>query len=233
MMKTLLRAAFLALGLMGVGSVPATAASVTSTSATVTTADTGFKWTVDFICSAALPCYGGNPGTTLAGKAVFTLTSVTTSSGNRNWAISLSLSNTGLAGAITAMGFGTNPNATMGSVSDSSGDGIVFGGGSGSIPGFSGTELCVWDYYNCSSTWQQGLTKGKTDTMSFVLRTSSTITALTFSDFAARVAGVGAYCRDYSMGGTIRVAPVPLPASGGLLLLGLGALALLRRRRAA
>jgi hypothetical protein len=233
-MRGIIKVASLVAGLaLGAFGMTANAASLTTSTATVTSGDVGYSFAVDFICSAALPCVGGNPGTTLAGQAVFKLTSVTNVSGAVKWGIKLVLSNTGMAGALTAMGFATNPNATLGSVTDSSWDGVVFGGGAGQIPGFSGTELCVFDGYGCSSTYQQELTKGKSNTMNFVLTTASGVSALTFSDFAAQIAGVGIYCRTYDMAGRLQVAAVPLPAGGGLLLAGLGGLALVRRKRKA
>ena len=155
---------------------------------------------------------GGNPGTTLAATATFKLTSVATVSGTLRWGIPLVLANTGMTGALTAMGFGTNPKAALTSLTDVSAEGVVFAGGSGQIPGYSGTELCVYDGTSCSSTNQRSLTAGRSDTMNFVLRTATGVLVLTFSDFAAQIAGVRACCRTFDPGGKINVAPVPLPA---------------------
>jgi hypothetical protein len=237
-MKSIFRSTALAAGFaltaLGMIAAPASAATVTATSATVTTADTGFSWTVDFICSTALPCNGGDPGMTLSAQAVFTLTSVAVSATDVMWGINLVVSNnSSVAGFLTAMGFDTDPDATMGSVADSNSDGIVFAGGTGAIPGF-GTELCVWDGANCSAANDHSMTQGVSDTMDFVLTALGTGTSLTFDNFAVKVAGAGLQGGSYEFGGTIGEqppAPVPLPAAGGLLLAGLGGLVVLRRKQ--
>jgi hypothetical protein len=207
---------------------PATAATLTDTSATLTTADANFSWTVDFICSSALPCNGGDPVDTLTASAVFTLTSVS----NGAWAFNLVLTNTSASaveGFLTALGFNTDPNATMTNFVDSDADGIQFVGGSGAIPGYN-TELCVWEGPVCQGGGpDHSLTSGKSDTMSFVLNTAVDAASLMFSNFAVKVQGAGPEGGSYEFGGRIP-APVPLPAAGGLLLAGLGGLALLKRK---
>ncbi len=232
--KSTALAAGFALTALGMIATPASAATVTTSSATVTTADSGFSWTVDFICSTALPCNGGDPGMTLSAQAVFTLTSVVTSATDVVWGINLVVSNNStVAGFLTAMGFATDPDAAMGSVTDSNADGIVFAGGTGAIPGF-GTELCVWDGANCSAAGNHSMTQGVSDTMNFVLTTLGTGASLTFDNFAVKVAGAGLDGGSFEFGGTIGEqppAPVPLPAAGGLLLAGLGGLLLLRRKQ--
>ena len=234
-MKHLMRKTVLAAGfaLAALGMTTANAATVTTTSASVTNADAGFSWTVNFICSAALPCNGGNPGVTLTASAVFTLTSVITSASTVQWGINLVLSNTGTDGFLTAMGFNTDPNAVLGSLVDSALDGIVFSGGAGAIPGFN-TELCVWDGNSCTAANDHDLTTGLSDTMSFVLTTGLS-SVLDFTNFAVKVAGAGQSDGSFEFGGTIGTtpAPVPLPAAGGLLLVGLGALVALRRKQKA
>ena len=232
MRKTALAAGF---ALAALGMTAANAATVTSTSASVTGADAGFSWTVDFICSPTLPC-NETPTVTLTARAVFTLTSVLVNASTVTWGINLVLTNTsasGVGGALTAMGFNTDPDAVLSGIVDSAADGTVFSGGSGGsagIPGFK-TELCVWDGNNCRAANEKTMTAGDTNTMSFILTTAGLGTLLSFDNFAVKVAGAG-LPQSYEFGGTIP-APVPVPAAGGLLLLGLGALAALRRKQKA
>ncbi len=234
--KSVVLAATLALGTFGSGLSAVSAATVTPGTATVTAADTAFSWTVNFICSAALPCNGGNPGVTLQARAIFTLQAVTIVGSETFWDIGLVLRNNSFlsaGGFLTAMGFATDPDATLSGVWDANADGINWAGGPGSIPGFGTTELCVFDGNNCAAANEQDMDPAQQDRIGFTL-TTGLVDTLTFSDFAVKWAGVGLDGgSSYDAGGTISVAPVPLPAAGGLLLAGLAGLALLNRKRKA
>ena len=99
-----------------------------------------------------------------------------------------------------------------------------------SIPGFGNTELCVFDGNNCSAANNHAVIPATQDRIGFTL-TTGLVDELSFTDFAVKWAGVG---RDsFEAGGSISVAPVPLPAAGGLLLAGLAGLVALRRKRIA
>ena len=228
--KTALAAGF---ALVALGLTAASAATVTSTSAALTSSDAGYSWTVDFICSPSLPC-NASPTVELTARAVFTLTTVVINASTVSWGINLVLTNTsasGVGGALTAMGFNTDPDAVLSGIVDSAADGTVFSGGSGGAAGIPGyqTELCVWDGNNCQAANEKTMTAGEGNTMSFILTTAGLGTLLTFDNFAVKVAGAG-LPQSYEFGGTIP-APVPLPAAGGFLLLGLGALVALRRKQ--
>lgn len=231
-------AAGLLLGALVGFTAPVTAATFTDTTASLTQpTDVGVSWTVDFICSTALPCNGGGDpgaGNTIEGTATFTLTSAVQGASSIIWGVQVVLSNTsasGVPGWISALGFNTDPDAVMSDFFDSDADGIVFAGGDGSIPSYN-TELCAWDGSNCQGGGNDhSMTAGTTNTMSFLLTTAGTASALMFSNFAIKVQGAGTTGDSFEMGGTIRVAPVPLPAAGGLLLAGLAGLALLKRKR--
>lgn len=231
-------AATAALGVLGMGTA-ASAATITATSATISAADVGTSWEVNFICSAALPCNGGSPTGTLGAKVIFTVWDVLDHGSSMEWIMKVSIRNTSnlvAGGFLTAIGFATDPNVlAAGGVTDfwqGNSDGHDWTGGTGSIPGFSGTELCLWGGNNCSAANDHYMTPGVTDSVGFSINTALT-NSLTFTDFAARWAGNNVTGGSFDAGGTIKVAPVPLPAAGGLLLLALGGLVALRRGRKA
>lgn len=235
--RSTLMAATMALGALGLGLTSASAATITSTSATVSGSDVGTSWEVNYICSAAFPCNGGTPFGTLGARTTFSLLEYVEDAGMAYWKIDLTIRNTSnlLAGGfLTAIGFSTDPDAVIDSFWDANSvlaDWVV---GNGSIPGFGNTEICVYDGNNCSAANDHVMTPGTQDRVTFWLETDlSDGSSLTFSDFAARWAGNAVTEGSFDAGGTIKVAPVPLPAAGGLLLLGLGGLALLRRGRKA
>jgi hypothetical protein len=233
MAKIFKNMALAALVSMAVGAGSASAATLTPGSVSVTSADANFSWIVDFSCTAAAPCVGGTPPGDLAAKAIFTLTSVVVGPANVRWAIDLTLANvsaSGVAGFLTALGFAADPTATMTAFLNNA-SGTNWSGGNGIIPGFASTELCVRDGTGCGDVSNNFMTAGVSDTMSFVLRTSGLNDSLTLTDFAVRMAGAGPADRRYQFGGT--VAPIPLPAAGGMLLAGLAGLGLIRRKRKA
>lgn len=242
-MKTFFRsammAATLAIGAMGLGAAPAAAATLTTTSATLGASDVGTTFTVDFSCSAPLGCSGGVPQGTLSGWAEFRLTGFdnTTQPGETWWDFEVRIRNTSNAlagGFLTALGFAADPNAILDGVWNANSDGINWNGGAGSIPGFSTTELCLRNGNNCSAANEHDMIPGRQDRMGFSLTTTSG-SSLLLSNFVMRFAGNNVTGGSYATAGTIRggITPVPLPAAGGMLLLGLAGLALVRRGRKA
>lgn len=235
-MKNFIRSTLLA-ATLALGALPAMAATITTSAATVTGADVGVSWEVNYICSAASPCNGGTPYSTLQARTTYKLLNYVEENGLAYWLIDLTIRNnsfTTAGGFLTAVGFATDPNATIDSFWDANSvlaDWTV-SNSSGSIPGFSTTEICVFSATNCENASDHTMTPGTQDRVSFwMVSDLSESTALTFSHFAARWAGNAVTGGSFDAGGTIRVAPVPLPAAGGLLLLGLGGLAALRRSR--
>ncbi len=95
-MKTFLKAtvmaATLALGAMGLGVTSAAAATITSTSATLTGSDVGTTFTVDFACPSA-SC-SGTPYGILGAWAAFKLTGHTVNGTEVWWDFELTIRNT-------------------------------------------------------------------------------------------------------------------------------------------
>jgi hypothetical protein len=233
--KTTVLAAAMALTTVAIGSASVSAATITPTSATVGSGDVGTSWTVDFICSSALPCNGGDPLVNLGARAIMTLTGYTIDGDNIVWDVQMVIRNTSFlnaGGFLTALGFATDPDAVLSDVWDANADGINWAGGDGSIPGFGNTELCVYDGNNCAAANNHLMTPATQDRFGFSL-TTALVNTLSFTDFAVKWAGTAVTGISYESGGTISVAPVPLPAAGGLLLAGLAGLAALRRKQKA
>jgi hypothetical protein len=197
---------------------------------TVTTSDVGTSWSVDMTCTTNANCAG------VSSEVTYTLVSVDTSNPNQVvWNMSMTIANTSSqfvtgtsssTGYLTAVGFDTDPNATMSNFTNVAG-GTTWGGGPGSIPSTT-TELCVWDGANCSASGNHAMTYGTSDQVTFSLTTLGSGTSLTFDGEAVKFAGVGPRKASYEFG---TPAPVPLPAAGLLLLGGLGALGAAKRRR--
>lgn len=211
-------------GLKGFKTIAATAALVVASwagaasAATVTTGDVGTSWTVDFTCSVDAGCSG------VTEQAVFTLTGVASTATQTVWSMSMVLTNTSsTSNFLTAIGFNTDPDAVMSNVS---GSGTIWDGGAGSIPSTT-TELCVWDGNNCSAGNNHYLGTGASDTVTFDLTTALS-TSLSFDNYAVKAVSV-AGGPSYEFGGT-EVPPVPLPATGILLIGALGGLGLAKRR---
>lgn len=230
---TCVRAAALAVGaVVGFGISGASAATVTDSSVSLTTGDVGFSWTVQFDCTSSPDCAGQSQ------EVVFTMTSVTTGASSVQWGFEAVISNTSSTntGFVTSVGFNTDPNATVGGVSNYSGgtDSYLasdWEAGAGSVPSVN-TELCVWIGNSCTATGSDHtMTPGTEDKVSFVVTTQGTGTSLTFDNYGIKVQGVAPTGGSFEYGGTVQVAPVPLPAAMPLLLVGLGALGAVARRR--
>jgi hypothetical protein len=230
-------AAVLALGAAGLSATAALAATITTTSATISSSDINTSFQVNYVCSATGSCNGGTPDTTLRARTNYTLVNYAEANGKGYWLIDLVIRNTSAlaaGGFLSAAGFSTDPDAAVDSFLNPNVILANWGvqGGTNQFPGFPTTEVCVFAGTSCADTSNAAMTSGKLDRVQFWLETDLSLSdSLTFTGFTARWAGVGQDNNGYGARGRIKVAPVPLPAAGGMLLVALFGLAAMRRAR--
>lgn len=191
------------------GSMMFALAASASTAISLGTGDAGTTWSVDFANSD------------VSGTGIFTLNSI---SGNVwNFALTISNSVGSVSGSrLVSLGFNANPDAA---ISIASGDTSGWDAGSGQ--GAVSTELCVWDGNNCNGGGNGGLLPGQSVAIAFNLTTGSLTDTLVMDHFGVKFQSVNG--SSVELPGTIST--VPLPATGVLLIGGLGGLAALKRRR--
>lgn len=199
----------------------ADALTITSSSVTITSADVGQTFTINY--------NGTSGGSTIAGltaSAVFTVTAVT----NNSITLSALMTNTSsspiTASRISAFGFDTNPNLQSATASGFFNTTVL----NSSLPsGFGNIDFCVKNGQNnnCSGGGGTGITIGANGTTTMVLTFGSSITnGVTFSNFGVRyqsIAGAGNVTSAVGHG-TPGTPPIPEPTSAAVF--GLGALIL-------
>ncbi len=210
-----------------------------ATAATVSVGDVGSTVNVGFTCDAGDPCpdSGNSPLVDLSATAAFTFDSFTDNGVSTFADFTVVLSNTSTDGTsrITALGFATDPDGSIGSPVDGNADGINWNVGSGFISGFNGiVELCAFATNSCTSASggaSNGVQAGASDTFGFTLTFAGVIDSFSIDNFAIKVASVeNSNGGSYEFGGD-EIPPVPIPAAGFLLIGALGGLVGLRRRR--
>lgn len=159
-----------------------------------------------------------------AGSAVFNVTAVNNSSGagtNRLVSFGIDTITPDLTGASV-----TNPAGTVNWTASIGRDAHMSGG-------FGRIDLCIWAGSNCTGGGNSGLREGVTDTFRLTLLGDFSGGSITFTEpYIGRFQSVGVAGRSYTLsrppGGS-----VPEPGPLALLGVGLAALALRRRRKAA
>lgn len=222
MMSQVLRSAALAATLaLGVG------AAQEATAATLDASDVGTSFTVDF-----------NYFDTLLAEFEWTLDSVVGNVWSFTVDIANNSSNSPNQNRLTSFGISATPDVSL-AITDNDG-GLWTAVRTDPTAGYQnigidGIEDCVTSATggnpNCQGGGNGGIAGGGTSTMGLALTLLTASNTLTFDNFAVRYQSIDVN-GNTSIAFEGFVAPVPLPAGLPLLGLGLGALALLRRRKA-
>ena len=177
---------------------------------------------------------GGTTVTGLTSTASFTLTGTTATSYTFNYSLANTTSNP-VDSRLAGFAFNTDPDIS----SASSTGAFSYTTIGGSYPnGIGSVDVCFKDASTgaCAGSGNGGLLDGQTGTGSFTLNFAQALTSLTLSDFFVRyqsITGAGNVTSASgegtmtSTGGT----SVPEPGVLGMMLGGIAAIALLRRRR--
>jgi hypothetical protein len=196
-----------------------TALTVTATDVTVTSADVGQSFAINYDGQT-----GGNVINGLTASAVMSIVSVSSTSITLSVAITNTSSSPISGSRVSVFGFDTNPNVVSAVASGAFG-GTVMGG---QLPsGFGSIELCVKNGQtnNCSGGGGTGITLGQSGTTNLTLNFASIgASGVTFSNFGVRYQSItGAGNVTSAVGrGTPQSPPIPEPAS--IAVFGLGAL---------
>lgn len=178
---------------------------------------------------------GFSDGTTVAGltaSTTFTLTGVTGTSYTFDYAVTNTTSNP-VDSRVSVFGFNTDPNISS---ATSTGD-FAYTTLSSNVPnGIGVVDVCFKDAStgSCAGGASGGLTDGQTGTGSFTLNFANPISALSLDGFFVRYQSITGAGNITSASGTVTSSggtSVPEPGMLGMMVGGLAALALLRRRR--
>jgi len=207
------------------------ALTVTATDVTVTAADVGQSFTVDYNGFVN----GGTVVNGLTSSAVMTVVGVSSTSITLSVAITNTSSSPITGSRVSVFGFDTNPNVISAAATGFF-TGTVVKSGLQLPSGFGSIEMCVKNgqLNNCSGGGGTGISLGQSGTTNLTLNfTSIGASGVTFSNFGVRYQSItGAGNVSSAVGrGTPQTPPIPEPAS--LAVFGLGALmvgAALRKR---